>query len=134
MSDSLPIEDRLAIADLLSAYALLLDQGRLEDWLEVFWPDASMEVPGQPAIHTHQGLREMAAGSPMGTHIAASPLISPGATADEAIVEQAYIFRSSVKGWFSSGWYEDRVAKRDGRWRIISRRVNYARRPPRSPS
>ncbi len=97
MTGSIPIEDRLAIADLLSAYALRLDQGRIEDWLEVFLPDASMEIPGQPTIHTHQGLREMAGGSPMGTHIASSPLISPGENPDEAVVEQAYIFRSSPK-------------------------------------
>jgi hypothetical protein len=43
-SDPMFIADRLAITNLMTAYAYLIDEGRWDEWFKLFAPDAVVEV------------------------------------------------------------------------------------------
>jgi ketosteroid isomerase-like protein len=133
---TLAVEDRLAILDLLAAYAWALDTGDIEALVDCFTPDARMveEVFEDPDIwEGHDAIRALARhyfGAPgfpgRQHHISQSRFavvevgkvsVQSFAFVTECHGEPPYLLRFT-------GWYDD-VAERgaDGRWRLCSRIV-----------
>lgn len=127
----LSVEDRLAITELLSGYALYLDQGDMDRWLDLFLPDAVIEVPGQEPVRSREERVLLARTSPKGTHLVAPPVIRAGDGPGEAVAEQSFLFRGDFDGGILSGWYRDLVVKREATWYLSRRSVHYARRSRR---
>ena len=67
-------EDQVAIADLFARYCLTLDRDDVEQWVNLYLPDASYEVYGR-SWDGHEGLREMSTGAPGGLHLGGPPVI-----------------------------------------------------------
>lgn len=128
------IADRLAIINHISAYAYLIDEGRYDEWFELFTDDISFETtapevgtlilkgkaPFQQFVHdryvvpgkTSKGVRRHTQGN---IHVAAQ-------TADTAKA-RTYMFISSVPKadhlhMVTSGTYNADLRKVDGKWKI----------------
>jgi SnoaL-like domain len=121
------VEDRLAITELLSRYGLLIDQQRIDEWMELFLADAVIEVPGRPHLNTGPDRRALAAGAPPGEHLAAPPIIRPGNSDDSALVEQSFHYYNLETRKVLVGWYEDELVKREDTWYIARRAIKYFR-------
>lgn len=132
---ALPVEDRLALQDLIAAYAWALDTGDVEGLVACFTPDARMveEVFEDPDIwEGHEAIRALARhyfnapGFPgRQHHVTQSRYSGSGdrvgiqsfAFVTECHGEPPYVLRFA-------GWYDD-VAVRcaDGRWRFAARTI-----------
>ena len=118
-----------AIRGTLAAYCQLLDDGRFDEWVEVFTEDVALAAMGQTArgreavrafIEPNQGpdLR--------GRHMLSEPLIAVDPTGGRATVTTDYCFVTRELTVLSAGRYHD-VLVRDGhdpdRWRIAQREI-----------
>jgi SnoaL-like protein len=121
------LEDRQAITELLSRYGLLIDQRRLDEWMELFLADAVIEVPGRTQMSTGPDRRGLAAGAPPGEHLVAPPIIRAGNSDDSALVEQSFQYYNLETRKVLVGWYEDELVKREDTWYIARRAINYFR-------
>ena len=126
------IEDRQAITELLSEYGLYIDLQRFDEWDDLFTDDAIVEAPGLDPMRTRAERRALAEGAPTGLHMAAPPVLHPGASADTVHGEQSFMWRNALNTKFLPGWYEDEYVRREGRWYIARRVIRYVR-PPRPP-
>lgn len=130
----------LAIGRLIAEYSQLCDDGRFEEFAELFLADARFEVMGV----THEGrdaigafLREAQPPAARGRHVTATPVIDLAADTLSADVVTDYLFvapdraatapeatmytRFSIT---SVGRYHDEVrVGDDGRWRFARRRI-----------
>ena len=123
------LADQSAIRRVLALYCMLCDDGRFEEWAELFTEDATFTVMGG----THTGRAElqafMAAAQPpetRGKHVAVSSVIE--LTADGARAWTDYIFVGKVGekrrlGVTSAGRYHDHLRQEDGTWRISAREI-----------
>jgi SnoaL-like domain len=124
---SLTWEDRIEITELLSRYALLLDQQRLDEWMDLFMADAVIDIDGQPSLTTIEGRRHLGQTAPRGTHLCAPPVLREGDVEGTALAEQTYVFRNIATGGLLSGWYEDALVKSNGTWRFVRLGVHFHR-------
>jgi hypothetical protein len=134
-SDPMFIADRLAITNLMTAYAYLIDEGRWDEWFKLFAPDAVVEVT-TPTLGT-----VMVKGDAFREFVNQRYIIpSAGSTAVRRhtmgnihVAEQtpttakvrAYLFISAVPNAdklniLSSGTYNATMEKRAGKW-VITR-------------
>ena len=104
-------EDRLAITEVMSKYALFIDTRRTEEWEALFEDDSIIEIDGRPPIDTAEGRRKLIQGSPRGVHLAAAPIIRDGPATDSAVAEQTFMFHNLVTGASLAGWYEDTLVE-----------------------
>jgi ketosteroid isomerase-like protein len=123
----LPVEDRIAIQDLIARYAWALDTGDIDSLVDCFTPDAVVieEVFEDPdRWEGHEGIRRL------GEHYAASPGF-PGRQhhVSQSIVEgsgehctvKSFAFVTECRGeppytLRFTGYYDDQLVKADGRW------------------
>jgi hypothetical protein len=124
---SLTWEDRIEITELLSRYALLLDQQRLDEWTDLFTSEAVIDIQGQPSLTTIEGRRNLGQTAPRGTHLCAPPVLREGTAEGTALAEQTYVFRNIATGALLSGWYEHVVVKSNGTWRFEWLSVHFHR-------
>jgi uncharacterized protein (TIGR02246 family) len=129
MSDRV-LEDQAAIRRLITLYNMLCDDGRFDEWAELFTKDATFTVMGG----THTGRAElkafMEASQPpeaRGKHatVGGSEIVVEG---DAARAWTDYIFVGKVGdkgrlGVTSAGRYHDHLRREDGVWRIASRTI-----------
>ena len=133
---SLPIEDRLALQDLIAAYSWALDTGDVEALVACFTPDAQMieEVFEEPDIWDgHDGIRGIAehyrnaAGFPGRQHHVSQIQYFP--QADGSCKLRSFAFVTECEGeppylLRFTGWYDDHAVKGDdGRWLFHRRTV-----------
>jgi SnoaL-like domain len=121
------VEDRQAITELLSRYGLLIDQKRIDQWMELFLADAVIEVSGRPPMATGPDRRALAEGAPAGEHLVAPPIIRAGTSDDSALVEQTFHYYNLETRKVLVGWYEDELVKREDTWYISRRAIKYFR-------
>ena len=115
-------DDQRAITTLVATYGSLLDRARVDEWLDLFAPDAEFLVYGR-SFAGPEGLRSMAVGAPAGIHLGALPVIT--IDGDRAVVEQSFVFIDATTHDTRVGWYDDVVVRLDGRWLIQSRRCTF---------
>ena len=118
-----PVSDEQAITTLVASYGALLDRDRVDEWLELFAPDAQFLVYGR-SFDGHDGLRAMATGAPGGIHMGAIPVIA--VDGDRARTEQSFVFIDSQSHSTRIGWYDDELVRTDGRWRFQKRQCTFA--------
>jgi 3-phenylpropionate/cinnamic acid dioxygenase small subunit len=118
-----------AIRRTLAAYCQLLDDGRFDEWVEVFTEDVALAVMGQTA-HGRDAVRafiEPVQGPEVrGRHMLSEPLIAVDPSGDRASVTTDYCFLARDLTVMSAGRYHDvfvRHADEPDRWRIAQREI-----------
>ena len=134
--NSLPVEDRLALTDLIAAYSWALDTGDADALADCFTPDCRMveEVFEDPDIwEGHDGIRAMMAhygsspGFPGRQHHVTQVQYIP--VDDGSVGMRSFAFVTECHGeppytLRFAGWYQDVAVKDDGgRWRFRTRTV-----------
>lgn len=126
-------EDRIAIFELIAWHGHLVDDGKLDDFNQVFAPDAVFDLSafGQPepcglaqVIELGRGLGD---DNPVGHHVT-NVVISQIETPDRVRTRSKGI-GVHLGGSTGSAIYEDLLVKRDGLWRIHHRTILVRRRP-----
>lgn len=136
-------DDVAAIRRLISLYCMLCDDGRFEEWGQLFTEDATFTVMGT----THAGRAElerfMQAAQPpeaRGKHVALNPLIE--VTPDGARAWTDYIFvgrgiaidgKPGPLGVTSAGRYHDHFRHEQGSWRFAAREIVFMGEPTTDP-
>ena len=88
---AVPIQDRVDIDNLFSAYAYTLDDGDADGWIALYTEDGVFDVPGLNRFEGQEGLRAIADIVINGSqgnwrHMATNVLVTPGASGDEVAV------------------------------------------------
>jgi SnoaL-like domain len=128
----LTLADRSEITELLSLYGLLLDEQQIGEWSKLFANGAVLEIEGRPPLSTEEERIELARTAPRGTHLSAPPVISEGALGGTAHARQTYLFRDRIEDRMLAGFYEDSLAKVNGRWRFAHRTIRFHQNAERS--
>jgi 3-phenylpropionate/cinnamic acid dioxygenase small subunit len=116
----------------LAAYCQHLDDGRFDEWVEVFTDDVVYAVMGHVA-HGRDDVRQLI--EPLmppeerGRHLLSQPLIT--VDGDSATATTDYCFVSQGLQITSAGRYHDRLVRDGGRWRIAARQIVFLGQQPR---
>ena len=113
----------------LAAYCQLLDDGRFDEWVEMFTEDVAFAVMGQTARGRSavRAFIEPTQGPDMrGRHILSEPLVTVDPAGGRATVTTDYCFVARDLSVLSAGRYHD-ILVRDpddvDRWRIAQREI-----------
>jgi SnoaL-like domain len=134
--NTLAIADRLAIQDLLTAYAWALDTGETEALVQLFMPDARFveEVFEDPDIwEGHDGIRKLgnhyfnSPGFPGRQHHVTNSVFMPESKDRVGIKSFAFVTECHGEPPYTlrfTGWYDDVVVRNaEGQWRFQNRNV-----------
>ena len=127
---TLSVEDRWAIAQLISWHGHLADSRELDRFEELFTPDAvfDLEDVGAGTVEGLAALSRLADAiveHPVGHHVT-NIVLTPGG--DDRVHARSKGIAVHADGRCGSVTYEDTVERRPRGWRITHRRVT-ARRP-----
>jgi 3-phenylpropionate/cinnamic acid dioxygenase small subunit len=118
------VTDEEAIRRTIAQYCHLCDDGRFDEWADLYTDDATFSVMGS----TYTGRADVQAfieqGQPperRGKHICFNSLID--VDGDEARVVTDYIFNDKQRAVTSAGRYHDRLVRHGDRWRFADRRI-----------
>jgi hypothetical protein len=133
---------REAIRDLVARYNASGDSGRVEQVLELFWPDATMEVGGPEAPRVHTGLDEIGTIFTGAAATTFRPTTSPAPSSvfrhhvrhfvATHVIDFADASHATGYAYFQVlmphgldhwGRYFDAYESRDGEWRFARRKV-----------
>jgi len=126
-----PAEDRLAIRELLDAYADAVCQADAVAWAATWAEDSTWEMPDYPEFGTISGKDTIVATwkAAMAQYPGVLFIATPGSIVidgDEATVRSytSEVFDDKITGKTTRdrGCYDDRIVKRDGRWLFKRRR------------
>jgi uncharacterized protein (TIGR02246 family) len=123
------VTDEEAIRRTLALYCQLCDDGRFEEWAELYTDDATFTVMGR----THEGRdairRFIEAGQPperRGKHVCANPLIEVDGDRATAATDYVFVARDAERLVVTSaGRYHDRLVRDGDRWRFAERRIAF---------
>ncbi|MDQ3146954.1 MAG: nuclear transport factor 2 family protein [Actinomycetota bacterium] len=123
--------DEEAIRRTLALYCQLCDDGRFEEWGELYTDDATFTVMGR----THRGRAAVRAfiekGQPperRGKHVCANSVIDVDVDGDQATAVTDYVFVAPGADGFtvlSAGRYHDRLVRHGDGWRFAERRIAF---------
>jgi 3-phenylpropionate/cinnamic acid dioxygenase small subunit len=116
-------DDDAAVRNLLARYCVLLDQERIDEWVQLFTADATYEVYGRP-FTGHDGLRKMLRGAPTGLHLGGPPAVDV-VDDDHVTAQQNLLFVDSATGEQRSALYDDELVRTPAGWRIAHRRCRF---------
>jgi 3-phenylpropionate/cinnamic acid dioxygenase small subunit len=116
-------DDYAEISNLVARYCVLLDLDDVDQWLELFVPDASYQVYGRTFVG-HEGLRRMMAGAPGGLHLGGPPVVLQ-IDGDRARTQQNLLFIERTSGEMRKAVYDDELVRTEDGWRIGSRRCRF---------
>ncbi len=114
----------------MAAYTQALDDGRTDDVVATFCPDARCEIPGLGTLEGHDALREAYAKwkpTRPQRHVVVNTLVSNWCD-DEAHATSDVIFLLKGKtGWAIQlvGRYQDVLHQAEGRWRFHRRTAEF---------
>jgi hypothetical protein len=128
------VADQDLIARTLALYCQFCDDGRFDEWGELFVEDARFTVLGQ----THQGRANIQAWiekaqppEQRGKHFLGQSVVDIDAGGDTAsgVTDYSFISRTPEGGYAitSAGRYHDILARSstDDRWRFVSREIRF---------
>jgi 3-phenylpropionate/cinnamic acid dioxygenase small subunit len=131
---SLPIEDRMAVTELIYLHGHIVDAGEFDRLGELFTADVTYDVSdlgGEPLIGI-AAIREaslrLGAGNPVAHHVTNVVLEAVG---DDQVAAQSKGFGVRTDGTVGSVVYQDLIVRTPHGWRISHRTVR-ARRTPLS--
>jgi 3-phenylpropionate/cinnamic acid dioxygenase small subunit len=116
--------DELEIRRTLATYCQSLDDGRFDDWVEVFTEDVTFAVMGSVFRGRDEvrGFIEPVQGPDVrGRHLISEPLIT--LDGDRATVTTDYCFVTKALTVQSAGRYHDVLVRDGDRWRISVREI-----------
>lgn len=121
------LETHEAIRRLIAIYAQLLDSGRLEEWGELFTPDATFEVWGKTLRGRAEIVSAIGGMQPElpGKHVCLQPVIDLLGPERARAWTDLSAFASSKDGISVAtiGRYHDELVLQAGRWRFARRAV-----------
>ena len=121
-ADTQGLDDRIAITDLLAAYALTLDADDIDACLGLFSADGEFVVFGK-TLSGPDGIRRMLTRAPRGLHLTGATLIDIGDRT--ATARTQVLFMDTSTGDLRPALYDDELVKLDGRWRFRRRRCRF---------
>jgi ketosteroid isomerase-like protein len=114
----------------IAAYTQAVDDGRTEDVLATFLPDASVDIPGLGSHQGHDALRKafdaVAPKAPQ-RHLVINTLVTEW-DAKEATASSDLVFMvNGGQGWslFLAGRYTDTLRQVDGEWKFAHRAATF---------
>ncbi len=113
------------IRKLLARYCQFLDDGRFDEWIDLFTDDIEFVVMGMHK-NGHEELRGFIEPSQQadarGKHMISEPWIEIGSTeAATATTDFAWVSKQGAIG--QSGRYHDRIVNQSGRWQFQRREI-----------
>ena len=118
------MSDEEAIRRTIAQYAHFCDEGRFDEWADLYIEEATFSVLGE----THEGRQTIKAwitkAQPpelRGKHVCCNSVID--VDGDQARAWTDYIFIDQTKSVTSAGRYHDRFVRQDDRWRFAERRI-----------
>ena len=112
------------IRRLLAEYCQLLDDGRFDEWIDLFTDDIEFVVMGMHK-HGHDELRGFIEPAQQpearGKHMISQPWIVADGDAATATTDFAWVSKQGEVG--QSGRYHDRIVKGPDRWRFQRREI-----------
>lgn len=124
-----------AIRRTLAEYCQLLDDGRFDEWVEVFTEDGVLAVMGHVArgrAAVRQLIEPVQQSDARGRHVLSEPLITVDGDTATAVTDYCFIARSLQVT--SAGRYHDTLVRDDDRWRISVREIVFVGESPRGIS
>ena len=126
--------DEEGIRRTLALYCQLCDDGRFDEWAQLYTDDAVFKVMG--AVHRGPEaikgfIAEAQPEGRRGKHVAVNPVIELDGDAARAWTD--YIWVGPGTGQFpvtNVGRYHDRLVKRDGRWLFVERQIVFMGEEP----
>ena len=122
--DHATIEDELAIRRLLAEYCQYLDDGRFDDWIDLFSADVEFVVMGMRK-HGHDEVRGFIEPAQQadarGIHTISAPLIETDGDTATSTVDFVWLSRTGDVG--QVGRYHDTLVRHDDRWRFATREI-----------
>jgi uncharacterized protein (TIGR02246 family) len=118
------------IRDLIAAYAHALDDGRTEDVVATFCPDATVVIPGQDSLIGLDAIRTAYAGMvprrPQ-RHVVVNTVVTV-ADATASAISDLLVLAKGEQGWAVRfvGRYRDELRRTDSGWRFAARTLEFA--------
>jgi uncharacterized protein (TIGR02246 family) len=118
------------IRDTIAAYAQALDDGRTEDVVATFCPDATVRLPGMEPLHGHEAIRaafaRMRPRRPQ-RHVVVNTVVT---VADDrtASATSDLLVLGAGPDWAVHlvGRYRDELRRQDAGWRFAARLLDFA--------
>jgi ketosteroid isomerase-like protein len=126
MLSSGPVEDRLAIRELVESYNDAVMRFDAEAWADNWADDAIWSLPGVGEV-TGKGAivatwkRAMSAFEFVGFFASAGPIVVTGASATGTWYQQEFLHQKDGAKRAVTGRYQDEYVKRGGRWYFTKR-------------
>lgn len=120
-------DDRLNIYELISLHGHLVDAGRLNELDQVFAADVEHDLSafGLGVHHGLETIREAALAlgdkNPLGHHV--TNIVITKVENDNTVYTQSKGLGVNVDGTTGSVVYTDVIKRRDGKWRVVSRKI-----------
>ncbi|NJN52125.1 MAG: nuclear transport factor 2 family protein [Gammaproteobacteria bacterium] len=129
MISSGPMEDRLAIRELVESYNDAVMRFDADAWQSNWAEDASWTLPGAGAIKSRAAIvgvwkQAMSAFEFVGFFASAGPIIVDGSTASGTWYQQEFLHQKDGVKRRITGRYDDTYVKAGGRWYFASRVYN----------
>lgn len=126
------VTDHDAIRATLAAYCQALDDGRFDDWVEMFTDDVAFAVMdrlerGPAAVRAF--VEPVQQAGSRGRHVLSEPLIA--VDGDAATVTTDFCFLSPELTVTAAGRYHDVMAREGDRWLIAAREIVFLGESPR---
>ncbi len=121
MISSGPVEDRLAIRELVDSYNDAVMRFDADAWAANWTDDATWSLPGMGDVKGKAAFlpmwQQMMSGfSFVGFFASAGPMVVDGDTAHATWYQQEFLHQKDGVKRAITGQYEDDYVKRDGRW------------------
>ncbi|BBY23372.1 nuclear transport factor 2 family protein [Mycobacterium stomatepiae] len=118
-------DDAAAIRDLIAGYALALDAGDIDGFVQLFTTDAEYRVCGR-SFAGHEGIAKMFRDAPRGLHMTGASRIDVGPDEpDTATARTQVLFVRAGDLHQRLALYDDQLVRRDGHWRFRQRRCQF---------
>lgn len=122
----LDVTDRMDIHDLFAVYGFLVDEGRAQEWSELFVPEGVFDVPGLARFEGREQVAKVvdmvhANSQGMWRHQLTNILAEPGSEPGTATVRMNGLVTDwdrQVLSTFND--YSGTLRKVDGEWRIVT--------------
>ena len=118
------------IRDVIAAYAQALDDGRTDDVVATFCPDATVSLPGTDVIRGHEAIRAAyAAMTPRRPqrHVVANTVVSEVDDHTARATSDVLVLGRGEAGWVVHlvGRYTDQLRRVEGGWRFAARTLQF---------
>lgn len=130
MSSDPPPELAAAVGQLLATYTQALDDGRVDDVVATFTPDAACDMPGLGALEGHEEIRSAYASVvPRASqrHLVFNTRIDTWSRDEATATSDVVFLLKGADGWVVHlvGRYADTVVRADDGWRFRFRRTEF---------